>query len=335
MPAPGPPGGRSTPRRQPLKDVVIASACRTPIGKFQGALSKFRAPDLGALVVREALSRAGVEPGAVDEVILGNVLQAGLGQNPARQAALGRAAFRTTVGSRHDQQGLRIRPEVGDARRPGDSAPVTPTVIVAGGMESHDRCALPHAAGPSGRAARPRVSCSTRWSMTACGTIYNDYHMGQTGENWSPRSYEISREDQDRLRGGEPQQAPRTPRAEGRFDEPRRMVVEVPQRQGRSDARSSTDENVRAGMTSPEGISQDAAGVQARRTARSPPRNASSQINDGAAALVVMSAEAAANELGVQAARAHRRTTPRGACAPEWVMMAPEQARSRRRLPRS
>src|SRR6185436_11018835 len=71
----------------PVKDVVIASACRTPIAKFQGALAGFRAPQLGAFAINEALRRAGVKAEQVDEVIMGNVLTAGLGQNPARQAA--------------------------------------------------------------------------------------------------------------------------------------------------------------------------------------------------------------------------------------------------------
>jgi acetyl-CoA C-acetyltransferase len=72
-----------------LEDVVIVSAVRTPIGKFQGSLSDFSAPQLGAIVVREAVKRAGIDPNTIDECIVGNVVSAGLGQNPARQAALG------------------------------------------------------------------------------------------------------------------------------------------------------------------------------------------------------------------------------------------------------
>ncbi len=92
-------------------DVVIISGCRTPVGKFQGSLSDFTAPQLGALVVREAVKRAGIDAALVDECIMGNVVSAGLGQNPARQAAI----YRWTVSSDrcHDnQQGLRFRIEI-------------------------------------------------------------------------------------------------------------------------------------------------------------------------------------------------------------------------------
>ena len=77
-----------------IDDVVIVSAVRTPVGKFQGSLSDFTAPQLGAIVVREAVKRAGIDPNTVDECIMGNVVSAGLGQNPARQAALKRRTFR-------------------------------------------------------------------------------------------------------------------------------------------------------------------------------------------------------------------------------------------------
>ncbi len=102
-----------------MEDVVIVSAVRTPIGKFQGSLSDFSAPQLGAIVVREAVKRAGIDPNTVDECIMGNVVTAGLGQNPARQAALGR---RTVVERSRDdhQQGLRLGIEGGRAGPAGD-----------------------------------------------------------------------------------------------------------------------------------------------------------------------------------------------------------------------
>ncbi len=101
-----------------MREAVIISACRTAIGKFQGSLTPFSAVDLGAFAVREAVRRAGIEPAQVDEIIMGNVVSAGLGQNPARQAGLkgGLASSRR----RHDhQQGVRFGPEGRGAGRAG------------------------------------------------------------------------------------------------------------------------------------------------------------------------------------------------------------------------
>ena len=117
-----------------MKDVVIASACRTPIAKFQGGLSSFRAPELGAVAIKEALRRARVAPDQVEEVIFGNVLQAGLGQNPARQAARA-AGIPDSVGSftvnKVCGSGLKSVMLAAQAIRAGDSR-----LVVAGGMES-------------------------------------------------------------------------------------------------------------------------------------------------------------------------------------------------------
>ena len=109
-----------------MREAVIVSAVRTPTGKFLGALKDFTAPELGALVVAEAVRRAGVDPAIVDECIMGNVVSAGLGQNPARQAALQRRPARSRRGA-HDQQGLRLRPEGRHARRTRGSRPATST----------------------------------------------------------------------------------------------------------------------------------------------------------------------------------------------------------------
>ena len=107
-----------------FEDIVIVSAVRTPIGKFQGSLSDFTAPQLGAIVVREAVKRAGIDPNTVDEVIMGNVVGAGLGQNPARQAAL-KGGLRRSRERDDDQQSLRLGIEGCGARRPGASRPAT------------------------------------------------------------------------------------------------------------------------------------------------------------------------------------------------------------------
>ena len=117
-----------------MKEVVIASACRTPIGKFQGGLSGLRAPELGGLAIVEALRRAGIEASEVEEVIMGNVLQAGLGQNPARQAARA-AGIPDAVGSftvnKVCGSGLKSVMLAAQAIRAGDAE-----CLVAGGMEN-------------------------------------------------------------------------------------------------------------------------------------------------------------------------------------------------------
>ena len=117
-----------------MKDVIIASACRTPIGKIQGQLAGFSATELGALAVREAVRRAGIEPDAVEEVVMGNVLSAGLGQNPARQAAIG-AGIPPSVGAftvnKVCGSGLKAVMLGAQAIRAGDA-----DVVVCGGMES-------------------------------------------------------------------------------------------------------------------------------------------------------------------------------------------------------
>src|SRR3984885_659153 len=117
-----------------LEDVVIVSAVRTPVGKFQGSLSDFTAPQLGAIVVREVVKRAGIDPNTVDECIMGNVVQAGEGQNPARQAALGgglsdRVAALTI--NKVCGSGLKAVMLADQAVRAGDI-----DIAVAGGMES-------------------------------------------------------------------------------------------------------------------------------------------------------------------------------------------------------
>ena len=102
-----------------LEDVVIVSAVRTPVGKFQGSLSDFTAPQLGAIVVREAVKRAGIDPNSVDECIMGNVVSAGLGQNRSAAGGAGRRLVRQRRGDDH-QQGLRLGIEGGRARPAGD-----------------------------------------------------------------------------------------------------------------------------------------------------------------------------------------------------------------------
>src|SRR6202161_3877339 len=174
-------------------DAVIISGCRTPVGKFQGSLSAFTAPQLGAVVVREAVKRAGVEVTEIDECIMGNVVSAGLGQNPARQAAIfgglspstGAMTINKVCGS-----GLKSVALAAQAVQTGNSS-----VVVAGGMESMTNA--PYLL-PQARKGYRLGNAEIVDSMVHDGLwdIYNDYHMGITGENVAEK-YGITREDQD------------------------------------------------------------------------------------------------------------------------------------------
>lgn len=295
-----------------MKEVVIASACRTPVARFQGSFSRFRAPELGALAIGEALSRAGVAPDAVEEVIMGNVLQAGVGQNPARQAAIA-AGIPTSVGSftvnKVCGSGLKSVMLGAQAIRAGDL-----DVAVCGGMESMTNA--PYLM-PDARAGSRLGHTKLIDSMVHDGLwdIYNDFHMGMTGELVAAE-HGISRGAQDEFAARSHQKAEEATKA-GRFDA-EKFAVEVPQRKA-DPIQFTTDENIREGMT--------AESIAKMRPAFKPDggtvtaANASS-INDGAAALVVMSADKA-KELGVKPlARVTGYAT--GGVDPEWVMMAPE-----------
>src|SRR3981189_3221304 len=174
-------------------DVVIISGCRTPIGKFQGSLSELSATKLGAIVVKEAVSRAKLDPAKVDECIMGNVVSAGLGQNPARQAAIfgglppevGAMTVNKVCGS-----GLKAVALAAQAIQTENSS-----IVVAGGMESMTNAPylLPHA-----RKGYRLGNAQVVDSMVNDGLwdIYNNYHMGITGENVAEK-HSITREQQD------------------------------------------------------------------------------------------------------------------------------------------
>src|SRR4051795_12681471 len=174
-------------------DVVIISGCRTPVGKFQGSLSDLTATQLGAVVVREAVKRANVDPKLVDECIMGNVVSAGLGQNPARQAAIfgglppevGAMTVNKVCGS-----GLKAVALAAQAIQTGNS-----DIVVAGGMESMTNA--PYLL-PQARKGYRLGNSQIVDSMIQDGLwdVYNDYHMGMTGENVAEK-YGISREVQD------------------------------------------------------------------------------------------------------------------------------------------
>src|SRR5881394_3146047 len=176
-------------------EVVIISGCRTPVGKFQGSLSDLSATQLGAIVVREAVKRAGVDPAQVDECIMGNVVSAGLGQNPARQAAIfggltpatGAMTINKVCGS-----GLKSVALAAQAVQTGNSS-----IVVAGGMESMSNA--PYLL-PQARKGYRLGNAQVIDSMVNDGLwdIYNDYHMGITGENVAEK-YGITREEQDQF----------------------------------------------------------------------------------------------------------------------------------------
>src|SRR5947199_4691725 len=174
-------------------EVVIISGCRTPVGKFQGSLSELSAPQLGAIVVREAVQRAKFDPSQVTECIMGNVVSAGLGQNPARQAALfgglppevGAMTINKVCGS-----GLKAVALAAQAIQTGNS-----DIVVAGGMESMTNA--PYLL-PQARKGYRLGNSQIIDSMVNDGLwdIYNNYHMGMTGENVAEK-YGITRDEQD------------------------------------------------------------------------------------------------------------------------------------------
>src|SRR5438128_1141153 len=176
-----------------MDEVVIISGCRTPVGKFQGSLSDLSATQLGAIVVREAVKRAAIQSASVDECIMGNVVSAGLGQNPARQAAIygglapevGAMTINKVCGS-----GLKAVALAAQAIQTGNS-----TLVVAGGMESMTNA--PYLL-PQARKGYRLGDGQIIDSMVRDGLwdIYNDYHMGITGENVAEK-YGITREEQD------------------------------------------------------------------------------------------------------------------------------------------
>src|SRR6202161_1180908 len=178
-----------------MDQAVILSAVRTPIGKFMGGLAPLTAPELGAKAIAEVVRRAGIEPALVDEAIMGNVVQAGLGQNPARQAAL-RGGLNPRVAAMTINKvcgsGLKSVGLAAQAVQLGESE-----LVVAGGMESMSNCPYLLKGARSGFRLGNQEMID---SMINDGLwdVYENYHMGVTGENVAEKN-KISREKQDRL----------------------------------------------------------------------------------------------------------------------------------------
>ncbi|TKC19800.1 acetyl-CoA C-acetyltransferase [Robertmurraya kyonggiensis] len=266
-------------------EVVIVSAVRTPIGSFNGSLAKFSAPELGAIAIKGALEKAGVTPEQVDEVILGNVLQAGLGQNPARQAAL-KAGLPDSVSALTINKvcgsGLKAVHLATQAIIAGDA-----DIVVAGGMENMSQAPyLLRNARDGFRMGDQKLIDSMISDGLWCA--FNDYHMGITAENLAAQ-YEITRVEQDKFSAWS-QEKTEAAIDQGRFQD-EIVSVSIPQRKGEPIV-FDTDEYPKKGTTA-EKLATLRPAFKKDGTVTA--GNASG-INDGAAVLVVMS-KAKAEEL--------------------------------------
>jgi acetyl-CoA C-acetyltransferase len=290
--------------------VVIAGACRTPIGKFLGGLSTFKAPALGAMAIRETLARARVPADQVDEVIMGQVVQAGSGQAPARQAAIhggippavGAMTVNKVCGS-----GLKAVMLAAQAIKAGDAS-----VIVAGGMESMSQAPFLLSDARTGLrlGGAPMADAVVKDGLW---DSFNDFHMGSAAELIA-RKFQVTRSDQDRYAFESHQKAVAAQDA-CRFSK-EIFAVEVPQRKG-DPLRITADESPRRD-TSLDVLAKLKPAFEAAGTVTA--GNAPG-LNDGAAAMVVLAAERA-RELGVTPeARVVDYAT--GGAEPEMVFYAP------------
>jgi acetyl-CoA C-acetyltransferase len=298
-----------------MEDVVIVAGVRTPVGKFLGSLSDFSAPQLGAMVVREVVRRAGIDPASVDECIMGNVVTAGEGQNPARQAAIfgglapevSAMTINKVCGS-----GLKAVSLAAQAIQTGNSE-----IVVAGGMESMSNA--PYLLPQARKGFRMGNSVAVD-SMIQDGLwdVYNNYHMGVTGENVAEK-YGITREEQDAY-ALESHRRAAAAHKEGRLQS-QILPVEIPaKKKGEAPTQFSHDESVRADTTLEilRGL-KPAFKKDGTVTAGNAPG-----VNDGAGAVLVMSAKKA-TALGLKPL-AHIRAQATSGVEPKWVMMAPVDA---------
>jgi acetyl-CoA C-acetyltransferase len=297
-----------------LNEVVIISAARTPVGKFLGSLKGFTAPQLGAIVVRESVKRAGIKPEDVDEVIMGCVIQAGLGQNPARQAALNGGIPSTVSAVTINKvcgSGLKAVMLAAQGIQLGDSQ-----MVVAGGMESMSNA--PYLI-PMAREGYRLGNGELVDSMINDGLwcAFENYHMGCTGEVVA-EEYRISRAEQDEFAMNSHRKAAAATKA-GKFKD-EIVAVEIPQKKGQTLV-FDTDETIREDTTvevlgklkpafKPEGGTVTAGNAPG--------------VNDGASAVVVTSLQRA-RELGVEPMARIVAQAVAGV-EPRLVMMAPVEA---------
>ena len=270
------------------KEIVLAGACRTAIGKFGGSLANTPAVELGALVIKEAVRRAGIKPEDVDEVLMGNVLQAGLGQSPARQAAI-KAGLPESVPALTVNNvcgsGLKCVNLAADMIAAGDA-----DVMVVGGMEN---MSLAPYALPNARFGYRMNDGKVVDVMVNDGLwdAFNNYHMGITAENVAER-FGVTREMQDEFSANS-QHKYGVAAAAGKFDE---EIVPVMVKVKKEMVEFKVDEQPR-----PDSTAEKLANLKPafKRDGGTVTAGNASGINDGAAALVIMSAEKA-KELGVK-----------------------------------
>ena len=270
------------------REVVLAGACRTPIGKFQGTLANISAVELGAVVIKEAIARAGIKPEQVDEVFMGCIYQAGLGQGVARQSMVKAGipvekpamTINNLCGS-----GLKAITLAANLIAAGEA-----DIIVAGGTEN--MTAAPYLL-PQGRAGFRMGDAAVVDSMICDGLTdaFNKYHMGITAENLAAK-YNISREEQDKFATASQNKCEEAQKA-GKFKD---EIVAVPVKVKKDIVPFAVDEYPRAGVTV-----ESLAGMKPafKPDGGTVTAGNASGVNDGAAAIVVMSADKA-KELGIK-----------------------------------
>ena len=301
-----------------MTDVVIVSAARTPVGSFNGALASLPAHDLGAIAIKAAVERAGVTPADVDEVIMGQVLQAGAGQGPARQASVKAGVpVESPAWSVNQLCGSGLRAVALGAQQiaAGDA-----DIVVAGGQESMSQA--PHALNLRNGAKMGDAAMVDTMVKDGLIDSFHGYHMGNTAENIANR-WQITREDQDRFAVGSQNKAEAAQKA-GRFDA---EITPVTIKGRKGDTVVDKDEYIRHGSTyeAMSGLRPafDKAGSVTAANA--------SGLNDGAAAVVLMSADEAKSAASSRSPASPPGPTP-ASTRRSWAPV--RSRRQRRRLKR-
>jgi acetyl-CoA C-acetyltransferase len=264
-----------------MSDIVIVSAARTPVGSFNGALSSLPAAELGKIAIEAAVSRAGLAPADVDEVILGQVLQAAAGQGPARQASVKAGIpVESPAWSLNQLCGSGLRAVALAAQQIADGSA---KVVVAGGQESMSQA--PHAQNLRGGQKMGDLQFVDTMIKDGLWDAFHGYHMGQTAENIASR-WQITREDQDRFAVASQNKAEAAQKG-GKFDD---EIIPVTIKGRKGDTVVDKDEFIRHGATL-----ESVSGLRPAFTKDGSVTAANaSGLNDGAAALVLMSADEAA-----------------------------------------
>src|SRR6201992_4365153 len=263
-----------------MSDIVIFSAARTPVGAFTGALASLPPAALGTTAIVAALERAGVQPGEVNEVVLGHVLQAAAGQGPARQASVNAGIpYETPAWSLNQICGSGLRAVAGGMQQIRDGA----TIVVAGGQESMSQA--PHAAHLRNGTKMGNVEFIDTMVKDGLWDAFNGYHMGTTAENVATQ-YQITRQQQDEFAASSQNKAEAAMKS-GRFKD---EIAPVTIKSRKGDVVVDTDEDPKSGVTV-DSIAKLRPAFDKEGTVTA--ANASG-INDGAAALVLMKASEAA-----------------------------------------